>query len=90
MNMEQEKKVLRDMTLSELTALLSAVDNASERMAQTLTDYATMSKDPYLQNINPQQKEMYDKRMRFERLKSMINYIIDGKLSEICEVEGIK
>lgn len=88
--MEQENKVLRDMTLSELTALLSAVDASSERMAQMLTDYATMSKDPYLENINQQQREIYDKRMRFERLKSMINYIIDGKLSDICEVEGIK
>lgn len=82
---------LSDMELGKLMELRNALDDVCERIAITLTDYRTMSRDIELTNMNPYQKSLYSKRIMYVHFRETVNTAIEGKLDGIiASVENEK
>lgn len=80
-----ENKAVTELSIEELFTLKQIVDSESERYANILTTYATMNGDPYLENIGQNERQMYLRRTRYERLQELIVIELDKKIDEICE-----
>ena len=84
-----ENRKVTEMSLEELSTLKQIVDTESERYANMLTTYTTMYEDPYLENIGQNERMMYLRRIRYVRLKELVEEQIDAKLEKLCEKNNV-
>lgn len=78
---------LKDMTLSQLQELRSAVSDVCERYAVILTDYRTTSGDFDLNSARPKEMAMYRKRMEYIGFLEKIDERIEGWIEQAIKDE---